>query len=224
MVKRIINWEYYTISGVITVIVLLAGIYFGVFVSKEKVDALQNELDNLKMEQDDLNLEFTFVSLSRNQSCNIISYELDKTIDNAAKLGDKVTSYETSEKVKDSRFIYLKKDYTLTLIKYWFYLDKMRQECNKTNFTTILFFYSNENCPDCNSQGIILSYLKQTYPQNAMVFAFDSNIDLNVVDLLKKNFEVVKTPTLIIDNKKYEGLVSLDTLKKIVCKDVKLCS
>jgi hypothetical protein len=221
MAKSKIKWEIYLVSAVITAGILFLGIYFGVSVSKGKVDSLQSELDNLKMGQEDLNLEFAMIATSRNQSCNLISYELDKVIDNAASLGKKVSLYETSEKIPEERFRFLKDDYTLTLIRYWFYLERMKQECNRTNFITVLYFYSNQQCNDCNKQGIVLDFLKQTYPQNIMIFAVDSDSGLNVVDLLKKTYQIQTLPSLVVDGKKYDGFTSVEELKNVLCEKVK---
>jgi len=223
MAKSKVNWEIYIISGIVTAGILFLGIFFGATVSKEKVDILQAELDKLKMSQEDLNLEFALIATSKNQSCNLISYELDKVIDNAAKLGERVSIYETSEKIKDDRFTFLKDDYTLTLIRYWFYLDRMKQECNRTNFITVLYFYSNVKCEECDRQGLILNFIKQTYQQNVMIFAIDSDSKLNVVDLLKKTYHVQTVPTLVIEGKSYEGLVRVEELKDILCDRIKVC-
>jgi thiol-disulfide isomerase/thioredoxin len=221
MAKSKLKWEIYFISGLITLGILILGIIFGVTVSKGKVDDLQSQLDSLKMSQEDLNLEFALIATSRNQSCTLISYELDKVIDNAAQLGDRVSLYESNEKIPDQRFAFLKDDYTVTLIRYWFYLDQMKQECNRTNFITVLYFYSNNNCNDCDKQGLILNYLKQQYPQNVMNFAIDSDSTLSVVDLIKKTYQVQSVPTLVIDGKTYSGLVTTEDLKSILCEKIK---
>ncbi|MBS3055311.1 MAG: hypothetical protein J4452_02345 [Candidatus Aenigmarchaeota archaeon] len=223
MVARKLKFEIYLISGAITAGILFLGIFFGVTVSKSKVDNLQSELDKLKMSQEDLNLEFVLIATSRNQTCNLISYELDKVIDNAAQLGERVSLYETSEKIKDDRFSFLKDDYTITLIRYWFFLDRMKTECNRTNFVTVLYFYSNDKCDDCNKQGLVLNVIKQTYQQDVMIFAIDSDSRLNVVDLLKKTYQVETVPSLVVDGKKYDGLVSVEELKSVLCEKLKKC-
>jgi len=220
MVKKI-DWEFFLISGIITFIVLLAGLFFGMFLGKEKVGSLENDLEELRVRQDDATLSFSLMSIFGNRSCNIIQHELSDTMLQAAELGREITSYE-NEKFKDDRYIQTKKDYTLIQIRYWSYLERLKQECNNTNFITILYFYSNE-CDDCSKQGLILDYLKQTYPNNVMNFALDYNVDLNIIRLLKSIYDVEDTPTLIINEKKYTGLVELNQLQGIVCKDLGVC-
>ena len=103
------------------------------------------------------------------------------------------------------------------------FLDRMKTECNRTNFVTVLYFYSNDKCDDCNKQGLVLNVIKQTYQQDVMIFAIDSDSRLNVVDLLKKTYQVETVPSLVVDGKKYDGLVSVEELKSVLCEKLKKC-
>ena len=220
MVNKI-DWEFYLISAIITFIILLAGIFFGMFIGKEKVSSLEQNLEDLRVRQDDATLSFSLMSIFGNKSCSIIQHELGDTMTQAAELGKEITSYQ-NEKFKDEGYIQTKKDYTLIQIRYWSYLERLKQECNNTNFITILYFYSGE-CGDCSKQGLILDYLKQTHPNNVMNFALDYDVDLNVIRLLKSVYNVTTTPTLIINDKKYTGLVELCQLEEVLCKDFSIC-
>ena len=223
MVKRKIAWEFYVVSAVITLFLLFIGIYTGILLSKSKIEELQSELTKIKLRQEDLTFELTLLTLDKNISCSLLGQALEKVVDEAGKLGDRVSLYETTEKVKDVSFYDLKKDYTLTLIRYWFYVEEIKKNCNRSDLITVLYFYSNENCNDCLSQGTILTYMKQKYPQTLMVFALDYDIDLNIVNILKKVYGIEKVPSLVINGKKYEGLVTLEKLNQILCTQYKLC-
>jgi hypothetical protein len=224
MVKRRIAWEFYVFSAAITIFILFMGIYLGIFLSKGKIEELQSELTSLKLKQEDLVFELTLLTLNnKNVSCNLLTQALEKVIDEAGKLGDRVSLYETTEKIKDESFYELKKDYTLTLVRYWFYVEEIKKNCGKSNLVTVLYFYSNQNCFDCLSQGTILTYMKQKYPQNLMVFALDYDINLNIISSLKRVYDVQKVPSLVINGEKYEGLVTLEKLSEILCSKHKLC-
>jgi len=223
MVKRRIAWEFYIVSAAITLFILFMGIYLGIFLSKGKIEQLQSELKSLKLKQEDLMFELSLFALNKNISCNMLTQALEKVIDEAGKLGDKVSLYETTEKIKDESFYELKKDYTLTLIRYWFYVEEIKKNCDKGNLVTVLYFYSNRDCFDCLSQGTILTYMKQKYPQNLMVFALDYDLDLSIISSLKRVYGVQKVPSLVINGEKYEGLVTLEKLSEILCSKYKLC-
>jgi hypothetical protein len=223
MVKRRVAWEFYIVSAAITLFILFMGIYLGIFLSKGKIEQLQSELKSLKLKQEDLMFELSLFALNKNISCNILTQALEKVVDEAGKLGDKVSLYETTEKIKDESFYELKKDYTLTLIRYWIYVEEIKKNCDKGNLVTVLYFYSNRDCFDCLSQGTILTYMKQKYPQNLMVFALDYDLDLSIISSLKRVYGVQKVPSLVINGEKYEGLVTLEKLSEILCSKYKLC-
>jgi hypothetical protein len=216
------DWELYLISGIITIIILVAGIFFGLFIGKEKVDVLQSGIDDLRIRQDDATLSFSLMSTFGNKSCDIIQHELSDTMAAASDLGKKITDYE-KEKIKDASYQSAKEDYTLIQIRYWSYLKTLKKECNTKDFITVLYFYSAD-CQDCNSQGLIYDYLKEKYPQNVMIFALDSDVNLNTLKILKEAYGVDKTPTSIINDEKYDGLVELKQLQGILCTDINICS
>jgi thiol-disulfide isomerase/thioredoxin len=223
MVKRRVAWEFYVVSTVITLFILFMGVYLGIFLSKGKIEELQKELTSLKIRQEDLMFELTLLTLNKNISCSMLAQALEKVMDEAGKLGDRVSLYETTEKIKDENFYNLKKDYTLTLIRYWLYVEEIKKNCDKNNLVSVLYFYSNQNCFDCLSQGTVLTYLKQKYPQNLMVFALDYDLDLSVISALKRVYGIQKVPSLVINGEKYEGLASLEKLNEILCTKYKLC-
>jgi len=215
MVNRIVNWEYYALAGVVAAVLLLAGIYFGVTVSKEKMDIILGELDNSKLAQQDIILDTELMTVG-NRSCEAMSRDLNTVVNNAETLGRYVSDYENSEKVLDSNFLYTKKDYTLTLVRYWLYVENLKKECGLTGTVTVLYFYSNTDCGDCGNQGFVLDQLKAVYGQNMSTFAIDSNLDLSSVKMLKSIYNVDSVPTLVINDKTHVGFMGMKELNDLI--------
>jgi hypothetical protein len=214
MVRKI-GWNFYVISGLITLLVLMVGIFMGLFLSEKKVEILEKSLQEMKIGDDDTSTQFLLLPYFGNKSCEVIGENFYKIQMEAAKLGDKVETYEREEKVKDPAFIPLKKMYTLTSIKYWYYTKQLKEECGK-QFVPILYFYSNVYCPDCPKQGVALGYLKHKYPQNVMIFSLDFDIELDTIKLLRLAYNVKTVPSLVIDDKTYNGLIGIDQLEEII--------
>ena len=42
-----------------------------------------------------------------------------------------------------------------------------------------------------------------------------------MVEITKSQFNINKIPTLVIDNKKYEGVMPKETLQKLICSSLK---
>src|SRR4030043_1855652 len=206
------DWEFYLVSAIITFIILFAGIFFGLYIGKEKVGILQQGIDDLRIRQEDATLSFSLMNIFGNRSCEIIQHELSDTMGEASELGKKITDYE-KEKFKDGSYYSAKRDYTLIQIRYWSYLERLKNECNNTNFITVLYFYSPD-CRDCSKQGLIYDYLKQQHPENVMIFALDYDVDLNTLKILKEGHDVGQVPTSIINDRQYQGLGELNQLEE----------
>ena len=92
--------------------------------------------------------------------------------------------------------------------------------------TIILFFYSNKYCEICEDQGTILTYIKQKHPKAIMIFTFDVDMDVRMINYLGEiyDFEVRENPVLIIEDKKYENFLSRNDIEKILCEiDETMC-
>jgi len=213
MVKKI-SWKVYLIAGIITIVIFSCGVGLGFFINENKFSSLKQELETIQTQQKDMESEILLANSLGKESCETLSYEIEKMTSIASNLGEKISSYN-SEMVKDFEISNLKKYYMLSLIEYWYYWESFKKNCN-SSVNTILYFYSLNNCNDCESQGYMLSFLKQKYPDKMMVFSLDADEDLYSINLLKRTYEVNKTPTLIINNKKYEGLTDLNELNRIL--------
>lgn len=212
---RKIAWQYYMISAVITIGIFVFGIWAGLFLNKEKILYFENSINEMLLSQMDTELEFFMMDYFGNKSCDIIQHELEKIMINAEKLGKELEYYEESERLKDEKYYYLKKKYTLILTKYWIYWKKLKEMCGY-DVNLILYFYSNDDCFDCEKQASVLAYVKQKDPAKNMIFAIDYNLDLNTVKLLESVYEVNQTPTLIINDNTYRGFQSIDDLENIL--------
>ena len=94
-----------------------------------------------------------------------------------------------------------------------------------------MYFYSNNDCSDCRTQGVILSFLKDKFKERLLIFSLDSDFtEEPLLGLVKRSFNITKSPTLIISEDKIEGFIDKDKLLNILCskyndiEDVKECS
>ena len=221
--RRKINFTPMMISLFISLLVFSVGIYSGILISEEKIEFFEKKLNEVKIFQKDTALRLLLLQSFGNESCEFISYEIDKIMEEAEKLGKVLTDYEVEGRHVTPKFIELKKDYTLTLIHLWNYLETMKKICGKKDFLSIIYFYSNRNCEECAEQGLILSYLKKKYPSNVMIFALDFDFNLGSLNILKHVYQIKKLPTLIVDGEKFEGKVDLETLENELCEKINIC-
>lgn len=214
MVTEKINWKIYVTAGIVTLVVFSLGIGLGYLISNQKYDIIKYDFDSIQLQQKDIEIELLLINSIGNKSCDTLSYEIEKTASQSTELGQTVMFYD-NEIIKNPDFPSLKKNYIISLIQLWSYWELFKSNCN-SSVNTILYFYSIKNCDNCQAQGFVLSYLKETYPDKIMIFALDKDEDLYSLDLLKNVYNVTTAPTLIINNKKYEGLKDINELKSLL--------
>ena len=88
----------------------------------------------------------------------------------------------------------------------------------------ILYFYTTiENCGECEKQGIVLSALRDKYPE-LRVYSFDYSTDLSAVQAMLNIYKIKDTvlPALVVDDDVLTGFHSVEELDERVQKKFKL--
>lgn len=112
----------------------------------------------------------------------------------------------TNEKV-----ISLKKYYTLLQIKDYLLTKELFNRCG-THIVSILYLYQ-DGCEECVKQSIILDDLAKTYPE-IRVYWIDKDLQTPALNTLVSILNIKKTPSIVISNKVYEGLQTIEEIEK----------
>ena len=213
-------------TAILTTLIFFLGLFVGIFISSEKVSELESEMHGLQMSIENIELEFLFLDTMKSKiSCAFFISEAEKLGEETGKLASQVERYENMQKIDDSEFKELKSRYTLTLIRDWLTLEKIKQACNGT-YITVLYFYSNKNCDKCEDQGMVLSFYKEKLKSDIQIFAIDGDLDLRIVSALKAAYNITTYPTLVINGKEHYGFYDKEDLKEIFCEyeNLTLCN
>lgn len=214
MVKKKISTGFYLITLMITAIIFISGIYFGSFLNKMKVSELQNMVSDLEEKRTEQELNLLLANYLPNRSCDIMNYEAEEMIPQINELARKVTFYEETKKFEEKDYEETKRNYMINLIKYWLYLENLKTNCD-LNITTLIYFYSNRNCELCKDQGIILDYMKNKHKNDLMIFALDTDVNLNSIKMIMRSYNITKLPSIVIDGQLYQGFVDKETMENI---------
>jgi len=151
----------------------------------------------------------------------MLSTTLKATIKDLSDSLGEVIAYEEEEEVPDTRKKIIMRRYLLDNLRYWLLARESKKKCD-LEIVPIIYFYSTE-CPSCPNQGTVLTYFKNLFGEKVLVFPI--NLDLRneepMVEIVMAQFGITKYPTLVIDNKKYEGVVKKEQLQKIICNSLK---
>jgi hypothetical protein len=211
-----ISFRLYLIAAFLTAVVFSSGILVGWILDSNRVTDVQSQIDDLAINFQNLDLENSIYKAFGNETsaCSIYSSKAESLSRQTDQLAQELNSFKQINQFQLSNLDLLKKRYTVMNLQFWLQLVNLKKSCNY-NSTTILYFYTTKTCDECVAQGIVLDSLKGKSPEKLMVFAVDSDLNLGVVTLLKTEYNVAKTPTLVInENKKIEGFASQETLEK----------
>ena len=212
-----IDWKKYLIVFLFTVALFMTASYVSNYFSNKKVDQLKTIQDSISI--DILSSETQFSLLSE-LSCKNIS---DSSVlsGELAELGNKLEWGQQNLGMTDT-VLYLKKYYSLLEIKDYLLTKKISARC-KTKSAFILYFYTTaENCSECEKQGLVLSALRDKYPE-LRVYSFDYSIDLSAVKSMLQIYKIedTKLPALVIDEDVLTGFRGMDELESRVKESFK---
>lgn len=198
---------------VISGLIFAAGIFVGYGINNEKLTALESNLDSINSDVQSFQSQFLFLDMfGENASCPMLESTLNRISGSSYELGNKLAAFGADGEIRDETTYTAKKiEYSSMLTTYWLLAEKLKKTCN-TGFSTVLYFYSGP-CPSCEDQAFVLTYMKNKYGDNVLVFAIDADLNEPSVNTLKKYYNITSYPSLVVNGNLHEGFVSQQQLE-----------
>lgn len=210
MEQKQFDWKRYVIVFFITLALFLTAIYLSNYFGNKKVEELKSMQDNISI---DIMSSETQFSLLSELSCKNVS---DSALaDELADLGHKLEWGEKNNISSSDELTYIKKYYSLLEIKDYILMKKVSARCGKPA-AFVLYFYTNADaCTDCENQGLVLTTLREKYPE-LRVYSFDYSTDLSALKAMIDIYGIKnnKLPALVIGDNTYTGFQSVDVVEK----------
>jgi len=214
---RQINSTLYLTAGGLTVIIFVMGVLAGLVIEGERVDYMQGQDETQKVNFDSIQLQYLYLSsLQSNKSCQVLSNAINKYIKETDEIRVRVERYSEKSNIKSDEFSLIKREYVISQINYWLLASKTKELCGG-DYVTVLYFYDKDEA-DSRNQGFILDYFKKMFKDQILIFALDSKFDEEpMVQILKESYAVTDEPTIIVEEEKFEGFQSTETLRSLFC-------
>lgn len=202
------DWKKYVIVLFITLTLFGTSMWLSDYFNTRKIDELRSVQDQIST---DLMSSETQFALLQESSCKDISSTVLSSELNS--LADKIAYSESSIGVKNTDVVNLRKYYSLLEIKDYLLMKQITARCGQKP-VFILYFYKNDNCPDCTKQGYVLTSLREQYP-NLRVYSFDYNTNISAVKTMISIYKVPEDlPALVINGKVHSGFQSIEAVEK----------
>ena len=217
MVQKKHSTNFYLIMAFFVASVLfISGIGIGLVIDQFKTESLDTSISGLQSSIQDAEIELLLMDyLGGNLSCNYLNIKSAELVQESADLGARLDTFEQSNQINADAYVPLKQEYTRVLIKNWLTLENIKLSCN-SDYNTILYFYNNIDCEECDTQAYVLQYLKNTFGNNVMIFAIDAGLNMGIVDMLIYNYDIEEYPSLIINGALYSGYQDVALLNELL--------
>ncbi|MCF7798810.1 conjugal transfer protein TraF [Candidatus Woesearchaeota archaeon] len=220
MKRKKISIQKTTIVLLLTIVIFSSGVLIGNHNTNKKFLNIVELGDELRLETLGIEVEYDILAenICENEEALFLTTEL-------FDLAEKLDFMENELGSNSDQVIQLKKQYFILEARHWMLAKNRLENCLENdkgiNNTVVLYFYSNQgDCPRCQQQGAVLTYLHKKYP-GMKVYSFDINIDSPVVNVLKQLYDITTTPGLVINDETHEGYMDADTFITFVTNQQK---
>ncbi|NUN11923.1 hypothetical protein HUU53_04760 [Candidatus Micrarchaeota archaeon] len=209
---RKISWKLYLTALIISIIVFSAGIAVGLFLTQSVNDSLQNELSGLRSRTTEL--ELLFLLNSSSNLCSFYSQQVKAFDQDTSSFGAKLDFLEKKRGRLDQGVRDLKKEFSVMQLRDYLFVSKFNEVCPQ-KIDSLLFFYTNENCPECTKQGLVGPDLKQKHP-DLMIYAFDVDLNSPAVEALRELYAINSYPSIVLNGVVFNGYQSSQEIESLL--------
>ena len=216
---RNLSKDKYIIAGAITLGIFLLGLFLGLAIEGKRVNYIESVSRKQNLDFSSLQLQYAFIDqLSQEKNCLAIQKTFEQNINNLESTRIRLENFERDAKLNKNEFDILKNEYVLAQIRYWLLAQRAKKLCGN-DIVSILYFYSDQKeCPDCDKQAFVLTYLKKKFKDKLLIFSFDSKFESEpMIILLKKTYNVTVFPTIVIEEYTKYGFVDKNTILMDIC-------
>ena len=216
---REFNKKRYFIAALLTLSIFLLGLMLGLVIEGKRTQYIQSVNKIEKLDYSSLQLQYAYIDqLSQERNCDAVSKTFESSVKSLVETSGRLEDYEKNANLNKEDFAILKREYILAQLNYWLLAKRTKKICNR-DLVSILYFYSTkEECPQCEEQAFVLTYLKKQFKENLLIFALDSKyVGEPMIEMLKDQYGISKYPTLIIEDTAFEGFTSKDEILRIIC-------
>ena len=204
-----VNYKIYFTAAVITIILLIFGFTFNWYFTIQREEELKQTFLDLQTSMTESQLELTYLT-EYGGDCSSLEEAVKSTRQTLYIVNKKLETYE-NYLISDLEFRRNKAEQTILYVKLWLTTLKIKEIC-ETDITTILYFFDVESL-ESKEQGYVLDAITEQEGDKVIVIPLDFNFDLGIIRILSKEFDVITTPTIIVNEQtKLEGLQSRDQI------------
>lgn len=215
IVDRKIHWGKHILAFFITALVFIVGVLIGLRLTELRIGYSQDLWEKQRTDAESLQLQLIFLAAQQNKSCSVLLRSLESNAEDLENARVKLETFIGSGGAED--YAIVKNNYMLTEIRYWLLARDTRQVCENDKVHVLFFYESDDVCGDCSAQGYVLTYLKNLFADQLLIFSLDAGFEEPMIQILKDNYGITEFPALVVEDKVFQGLTVKETLISEIC-------
>ncbi len=216
---RNLSKDKYIIAGIITLGVFLLGLFLGLAIEGKRVNYIESLGRKQNLDFSSLQVQYAFIDqLSQEKNCLAVQKTFEHNINSLESTRIRLENFDRDATLNKNELDLLKNEYLLAQIRYWLLAERTRKLCG-ADIVTLLYFFSDEGeCPECEKQAFVLTYLKKLFKDKLLIFSFDSKFESEpMIPLLKNTYNVTNYPTIVIEGKPKSKFQDKNAILKEIC-------
>ena len=217
--QRSLSGRRYLLAAAITFLIFILGVMLGLVIEGKRVAVIQEESVEQRLDLSSLQLQYAYIDqLARENNCDAFSKNFNKDVEILESTRLRLESYYEQASVNKAELDLIRREYTIAQLNYWLLAKKYKALCN-ANISTVLFFYDeNDKCNDCSEQGYVLTYLKDIFKDQLLVFAIYGKYESEpMIPILKKTYNIREYPSVVIEDDTFHGFMGTNDIKARLC-------
>lgn len=204
---------------VISLAFLIIGFEIGLYVEYSRTNDIVNQYKNFEINALDLKLQDYYYQIMDSASCNQAIKENLIFADKIYNTGLELEKFEDANQLSKDLLIE-KQRYSLLKTELWFNSISLKKKCNNP-FHTVAYIYSNSQSTSKKAEqeaiSQVLKKLKDKYGNNIILLPIVGDMNLNVVDVQLRIYNITYIPSIIIDEKSViSGYATLEDIEKYI--------
>ncbi len=210
----------YIVAGIITMSIFLLGLMLGLVIEAKRIQYVEFHNRMEKLDYSSLQLQYAYIDyLRQEENCPAMSKALQDSIIQLEMTRIRLENYEREATIVNrNEFDLLKREYIIAQLNYVILAERTKKMCDLDMINVLYFYSTKRECPKCEDQAFVLTFLKNELRERLLIFALDSNYEKEpMIGMLKSQYEISEFPTLVVDGEPYPGFSSKDDLLGIIC-------
>ena len=198
----------------ITFSIMFFSLLFSKIIFDNKINSLDKHMDQMYSELNEEKLFLSFSNEFSNDSnlCETVETYLgglsEKIFQSGSHLEKMYKDERNLEKIKK-----IQKEWVFLNLELWLRIIKYNKVCStKRNY--ILYFYPY-NCERCTPYTLALTNSHNKYKEKLWLFSIPAEIDIKMVEMLKKYFAITKIPAIIYNGTLLSGENIIEQINNI---------